>query len=201
MYDQNGFHPDKHKAGEFYGEFGTFDVSIDLPSRFVVAATGTVIEGDPGWNYNNGGAIKKSDDATRKTVRFRAENVHDFAWSADPSFVVQDTTWNGQNERFTDQNIIRKEMSECMREFIDKLSPDYKTVVILSELVGFKNREIAEILQVTLDTVKIRLHRARTSLKEELGEGCSFYHNEEGTFACDRKPISIESIMKSKKSV
>ena len=109
--------------------------------------------------------------------------------------------WNGQKERFTDQNIIRKEMSECVREFIDKLPPDYKTVVILSELVGFKNREIAEILQVSLDTVKIRLHRARTNLKKELGDGCSFYHNEEGTFACDRKPISIESSMKSKKSV
>jgi hypothetical protein len=95
VYDQNGFHPDKHKAGEFYGEFGTFDVSIDLPSRFVVAATGTVVEGDPGWDYNNGGAIKKSDDASRKTVRFHAENVHDFAWCANPSFVVQDTTWNG----------------------------------------------------------------------------------------------------------
>jgi RNA polymerase sigma-70 factor (ECF subfamily) len=109
--------------------------------------------------------------------------------------------WNSQKERFTDQNIIRKEMSECVREFIDKLPPDYKTVVILSELVGFKNREIAEILQVSLDTVKIRLHRARTNLKKELGDGCSFYHNEEGTLACDRKAISIESSMKFKKSV
>jgi RNA polymerase sigma-70 factor (ECF subfamily) len=114
---------------------------------------------------------------------------------------ANENIWNGQKERFTDQNIIRKEMSECVREFIDKLPPDYKTVVILSELAGFKNREIAEILQVSLDTVKIRLHRARTSLKKELGDGCSFYHNEEGTFACDRKPISIESSMRSKKSV
>jgi RNA polymerase sigma-70 factor (ECF subfamily) len=108
--------------------------------------------------------------------------------------------WNDQKEGFTDQNIIRKEMSECVREFIDKLPPDYKTVVILSELAGFKNREIAEILQVSLDTVKIRLHRARTSLKKELGDGCSFYHNEEGTFACDRKPITIQSTVNSKES-
>jgi RNA polymerase sigma-70 factor (ECF subfamily) len=109
-------------------------------------------------------------------------------------------TWTGHTETPTDQNLIRKEMSECVREFIDKLPPDYKTVVILSELAGFKNREIAEILQVSLDTVKIRLHRARTSLKKELGDGCSFYHNDEGTFACDRKPITIQSSVNSKES-
>jgi RNA polymerase sigma-70 factor (ECF subfamily) len=109
-------------------------------------------------------------------------------------------TWSGHTKTPTDQNFIRKEMNECVREFIDKLPPDYKTVVILSELAGFKNREIAEILQVSLDTVKIRLHRARTSLKKELGDGCSFYHNEEGTFACDRKPITIQSGVNSKES-
>jgi RNA polymerase sigma-70 factor (ECF subfamily) len=108
--------------------------------------------------------------------------------------------WTGHTETPTDQNLIREEMNECVREFIDKLPSDYKTVVILSELVGFKNREIAEILQVSLDTVKIRLHRARTSLKKELGDGCSFYHNEAGTFACDRKPIMTQSSVNSKES-
>jgi RNA polymerase sigma-70 factor (ECF subfamily) len=117
----------------------------------------------------------------------------------DTTEVVGGNILGGHKETSTDQNLIRKEMSECVREFIDRLSPDYKTVVILSEIGEFKNREIAEILQVSLDTVKIRLHRARTSLKKELGEGCSFYHNEAGTFACDRKPISIESSMNSKK--
>ena len=53
--------------------------------------------------------------------------------------------WTGQIASHTDQQIIRKEMSECIREFIDKLPPDYRTVIILSELEGFKNREIAEL--------------------------------------------------------
>jgi RNA polymerase sigma-70 factor (ECF subfamily) len=51
-------------------------------------------------------------------------------------------------------------MGKCVREFIDKLPSDYRTVIILSELEGFKNKEITNILQVSLDTVKIRLHRA-----------------------------------------
>jgi len=93
----------------------------------------------------------------------------------------------------TDQKIIRKEMSECVREYVAGLPPDYRTVLILKELEGFKNREIAEILQITLENVKVRLHRARARLKQELDNGCEFYQNDDGTLACDRKPILIES--------
>ena len=99
--------------------------------------------------------------------------------------------WLGYKKTPTDQTFIRKEMSECVREFIDKLPSDYKTVILLSELEGFKNKEIADILQISLDTVKIRLHRARAKLKAVLNDGCDFYHNEQSALACDRKPSQI----------
>ncbi|HEX6791147.1 MAG TPA: M1 family metallopeptidase [Candidatus Krumholzibacteria bacterium] len=95
VYDEKGFHPDKFATGEFYGEFGTFDVHIELPENFVVAATGVVASGDPGWTYNPAGqkdAPKRPKTGKTKTVHFHADNVHDFTWAADPSFVVQDTT-------------------------------------------------------------------------------------------------------------
>jgi RNA polymerase sigma-70 factor (ECF subfamily) len=100
--------------------------------------------------------------------------------------------WSGQKRRLADQDLIRKEMSECVREFVDRLPPDYRTVILLSELAGFKNREIADILQISLDTVKIRLHRARASLKKLLDDGCDFYHNEQAILACDRKQPFIK---------
>jgi RNA polymerase sigma-70 factor (ECF subfamily) len=99
--------------------------------------------------------------------------------------------WLGQKKTLTDQTFIRKEMSECVREFIDKLPSDYKTVILLSELEGFKNAEIADVLQISLDTVKIRLHRARAKLKTVLNDGCDFYHDEQNVLACDRKPSQI----------
>ena len=86
-----------------------------------------------------------------------------------------------------DQEIIRDEMSECVREFVDRLPTDYRTVLILNELEGFTNNEIAEILQLSLDATKIRLHRARARLKEELKSGCDFYHDDRSTLVCDRK--------------
>ncbi len=118
VYDRDGWHPDQFRVGEFYGEFGTFDVSITLPEGQVIAATGVPVSGDPGWDKNppaDGGGHRKgghphmghgggrgSEDrggegGAVKTVRFKAENVHDFAWSADPSYVVEDTLYNGYN--------------------------------------------------------------------------------------------------------
>lgn len=86
-----------------------------------------------------------------------------------------------------DQKIIREEMSECVREFIDRLSTDYRTILVLNELEGLTNAEIADILQISVDAVKIRLHRARAKLKKELKSGCDFYHDDRSELACDRK--------------
>ena len=99
--------------------------------------------------------------------------------------------WSGHTKTHIDQTVIRKEMSECVREFIERIPSEYRTVILLKELEGFKNKEIADILQVSLDTVKIRLHRARAMLKKELEDGCSFYHTEQGILACDRKQFQI----------
>ena len=86
-----------------------------------------------------------------------------------------------------DQKVIRDEMSDCVREFVDRLQTDYKTILVLNELEGFTNTEIADILQISVDAAKIRLHRARAKLKKELEKGCDFYHDERSELACDRK--------------
>lgn len=104
--------------------------------------------------------------------------------------------WTSQRKTPVDQQLIRKEMSECVKEHIDKLSSEYKTVILLSEQEGLTNQEIADVLQISLENVKIRLHRARASLKKILDEACDFYHNEQNILACDRK----FSILKFKKS-
>ena len=86
-----------------------------------------------------------------------------------------------------DQKVIRDEMSDCVREFVDRLQTDYRTILVLNELEGFTNAEIADILQISVDAAKIRLHRVRAKLKKELEKGCDFYHDERSELACDRK--------------
>jgi RNA polymerase sigma-70 factor, ECF subfamily len=83
--------------------------------------------------------------------------------------------------------MIRKEMNQCIRYFIENLPSDYRTVIVLSELEMLKNREIAEILGITPATVKIRLHRAKAKLKNEFETHCNFYRDERNVFSCDLK--------------
>ncbi len=95
--------------------------------------------------------------------------------------------FTGESAESTDQQYVRKEMNSCIRNFIENLPENYKAVVILSELEELKNKEIAEILHLTLDTVKIRLHRARAQLRKKLESNCSFYQNEQNELSCDLK--------------
>jgi RNA polymerase sigma-70 factor (ECF subfamily) len=85
---------------------------------------------------------------------------------------------------------IREEMSACIAEFVTRLPENYRAAMILSELEGFGNGEIAEILGLSLETVKIRLHRARERLRKELAADCNFYRDECNELACDRKPVA-----------
>lgn len=138
------------------------------------------------WIYRI--ATNTAFDRLRSPSLKHASEHTPFEKIADPE---ARNVWNGQRETAIDQNVIRKEMSACVREYIDKLPSDHRAVLILSEIEGFKNKEIADILQISLENVKIRLHRARAGLKKELDNGCDFYQNEQGTLACDRKSISI----------
>ena len=49
----------------------------------------------------------------------------------------------------------------------------------MSQLEGMSNQRIADVLGISLENVKIRLHRARAKLKKALDNGCNFYHNEQ----------------------
>ena len=95
--------------------------------------------------------------------------------------------WADKKEKPSEYKIIKEEMSGCVREFIERLSDDYKAVLILSEYEHKPNKEIAKILNLSLGTVKIRLHRAKAKLKEKLDTGCDFYHDEQNVLSCDRK--------------
>ena len=98
-----------------------------------------------------------------------------------------DGTEIGKRSPVVEQKVIRQEMIECIRGYINLLPEDYRVVLLLSEEEAFKNREIAEILNVSLGNVKIRLHRAKQKLKKLLEGNCDFYLDERSEVACDRK--------------
>ncbi len=90
-----------------------------------------------------------------------------------------------------EQQAIKQEMSACVRRMVDRLPETYRTAILLSEIEGFKDSEIADILGVRLSAAKITLHRARMRLKKVLSENCVFYRNEDNELACDRNRIDV----------
>ena len=109
VYDRkSGWNTDQHLNREFYGDFGTFDVALTFSSNYVVEATG-VLQNEKEvltdalrqkldiYNFakkkwdEKPGIITKYKKGQTKTWRFHAENVHDFAFTADPSYRLHDT--------------------------------------------------------------------------------------------------------------
>jgi len=93
----------------------------------------------------------------------------------------------GQKSSLPETEVINKEMNSCIHAFIDALPEMYRTAIILSEFEGLKNKEIAEVLELSLDVVKIRLHRAKQKLKEDFSKNCNFYRNDRNVLACEQK--------------
>ena len=63
---------------------------------------------------------------------------------------------------------IRAELCPAVREALDRLPADYRTVMVLQVYEGLKYREIADILEVPIETVKYRRHHGMLRLREEL---------------------------------
>ena len=87
-----------------------------------------------------------------------------------------------------DRRVVRQEMSGCIRTVVDGLPESYRSIILLSEFEEMRDCEVAEILGISLEAAKIRLHRARSRLREELKKACVLYHDERNELACDRKP-------------
>jgi RNA polymerase sigma-70 factor (ECF subfamily) len=86
-----------------------------------------------------------------------------------------------------EQLAAASQMSICVQDFIWQLPPDYRAALVLHDLQGMKNGDIAEVLDVSLDTVKIRLHRARKKLRGALSIGCDFAHDDRNVLVCEPK--------------
>ena len=65
---------------------------------------------------------------------------------------------------------LRNLMGDEISNALDALDEDFRTVIVLCDLDGFKYEEIAEIMDIPIGTVRSRLHRARNLLKERLAE-------------------------------
>ncbi|MEO7081734.1 MAG: M1 family metallopeptidase, partial [Flavobacteriales bacterium] len=147
VYDRKfGWDTQQHLGHEFYGDFGTFDVALDMPNNMVVEATG--------WLQNPEQVMppelrKKLDISNfkdkpwesapsvvtpyvageRKIWKYHAENVHDFAFTADPTYRIDETEWNGIR-------CVAVVQEPHASRWLNAASYCAKTIQVLSEGIG-----------------------------------------------------------------
>jgi hypothetical protein len=124
VYDNKGWHPIPYlDQGEFYSEFGNFNVQITVPENYVIAATGQLQnKAEIEWlkekaskklqvnrkkvsvSNNKQLAINNEQETVKgqKTLNYIQNNVHDFAWFADKNFLVRYDTLQLASGRIID---------------------------------------------------------------------------------------------------
>ena len=65
-------------------------------------------------------------------------------------------------------SLLGKERARAVREAVEALPPDFKAVLVLRDLEGLSNSEVAEVVGTSVPAVKARLHRARLALRGKL---------------------------------
>jgi len=93
-----------------------------------------------------------------------------------------------------DEQVIKTEMNDCIRGFLNNLSDEYRAVIVLHDLQGLKNQEVADVIDVSLDIAKIRLHRARKKFQKVLVNNCDFYKDSESSVSCVKKEIKLNEL-------
>jgi hypothetical protein len=137
VYDRKGWHTMPYlDQGEFYSEFGNYEVQLTLPENYIVAATG-VGNNEPSIQqeevnvmpiYTKRKTIKETNaeinakkinkkypsSTQQKTFLFKQDNVHDFAWFASKEFIVKNDTLQLPSGRFINVNIYHYKRNEAI---------------------------------------------------------------------------------------
>jgi hypothetical protein len=119
-----------HATTEFFADFGTYDVKLTVPQNEVVGASGVQM-----------GEVKNSDST--KTLSFRGEDIHDFAWTAQPNYRVVEGDFNGsmgnvkirllmQPGHMRQADLHMRIMKETMKRFDQWYGPyPYKQITVV----------------------------------------------------------------------
>jgi len=84
-----------------------------------------------------------------------------------------------------EKEMEQRQMGECVQDKVNLLPEPLRAVIILFDTMDLSHQEIAETLGITVENVKVRLHRARRKLKAILEEECTFEVDERNVLVCE----------------
>jgi RNA polymerase sigma-70 factor, ECF subfamily len=122
--------------------------------------------------------------SSKKSGQTNTSKFPETATAANMANYIRDT-----KTRTPEENLVFKRMIECFIEFVEKMPKSYHDVYVFSEFDALSDKEISKKLSLPIETVKMRLHRARAQLYGQLRSHCYCYCNERGELMGDRKPM------------
>jgi len=79
---------------------------------------------------------------------------------------LQIADWSG----LPDRQVLQSEMKQVLDQAISALPESYKSVILMRDVEELSTLETAEVLDLTEDVVKTRLHRARLAVRQKLDQ-------------------------------
>jgi hypothetical protein len=98
-FDEFGWHLDEYIAREFIAPFGDFDVTINMHKDYIIGASGILQNPLDVKGYAKSAKVKAQNN--KVSWHYKAENIHDFVWAADPKFVVDSAQTQGGIKIYT----------------------------------------------------------------------------------------------------
>jgi RNA polymerase sigma-70 factor (ECF subfamily) len=83
------------------------------------------------------------------------------------------------------KKLEQEEMSRCVQDQLKLLPESLRNVLIFADVMEFTHQEIADILGLSVENVKVRVHRARKKMKDILKEKCTFEVDERNILICE----------------
>jgi len=83
----------------------------------------------------------------------------------------------------------QQQMSQCVQEKMKFLPESLQTPLLLFDMMGFSHGEIADILDISMENTKVRLHRARKKFKAVLEKNCHLEMDERNVLVCEPRKI------------
>lgn len=132
------------------------------------------------WVYKI--ATNLAIDAMRKSQSSQAVVRQTEPLSLERESELEDMDWTGEKPPALESQVVRIEMNQCILNYINQLPEIYRTVLALIDLEGLNYSQVAEILGISLEAMKMRLHRARQQIKHLLQTNCESYWVEGNEF-------------------
>ncbi len=145
-----------HAQSEFFADFGVYDVSITLPLEYVVGATGYLQE-------------ERINVDSTKTLIYHAEDVHDFAWAADPDYLTAKRTVDGIEVVFLCQPEHEKKVKRvldaaefCLKYYNSAFGDyHYKKLVMADARLGYGGGAMEYPMFITIWPSRLSTSRVR----------------------------------------